>query len=299
MEVSVQLIRSSSSRTGYKGVQYNSGATHRSQPYDAKVWRNGKQHHIGSFATAEQAALAYARSPEGRLAAAKAPCAPALGAEAVEALALAEGLTLTRAANISGYRGVHVNPGVNSGRSKPYDAKISRDGKQSHLGSFSTAQEAALAHARAARVEQENKTEQRSARKEAAAEALRRRRSRPPPPVVRGYGPPAGSEGPPLPATAPLPTAPEAQLVQAVEVDSESDGGGELPIPLVQLVLLADGRFVGEAGEAAEEAASCAVGVACSPPVLGRTPIARVVRPGLVHRPSTPPPGAIAVLDSD
>ena len=55
MEVSVQLIRSSSSRTGYKGVQYNSGATHRSQPYDAKVWRNGKQHHIGSFATAEQA----------------------------------------------------------------------------------------------------------------------------------------------------------------------------------------------------------------------------------------------------
>jgi hypothetical protein len=58
-------------RTGYFGV-------HLSQPgkpkpyYQARVTRGGKDVHLGSFATAEEAALCVARSPEGRAAAGRA-----------------------------------------------------------------------------------------------------------------------------------------------------------------------------------------------------------------------------------
>ena len=34
-------------------------------PYKAEVWRGGKHAYLGSFATAEEAALCVARSPEG------------------------------------------------------------------------------------------------------------------------------------------------------------------------------------------------------------------------------------------
>ena len=53
--------------TGYFGVHHNSFS--RSKPYQAQVWRGGKDVHLGSFATAEEAALCVARSPEGRAAA--------------------------------------------------------------------------------------------------------------------------------------------------------------------------------------------------------------------------------------
>ena len=42
------------------------------KPYNAQVRRGGKQVHLGSFATAEEAALCVARSPEGRAAAKRA-----------------------------------------------------------------------------------------------------------------------------------------------------------------------------------------------------------------------------------
>ena len=45
------------------------------KPYQAKVRRGGKIVHLGSFATAEEAALCVARSPEGQ--AAKKTAAPA------------------------------------------------------------------------------------------------------------------------------------------------------------------------------------------------------------------------------
>ena len=65
--------------------------------------------------------------------------------EAALRQAEAEGLTLLRAeSSNSGYRGVVFN----SGKPKPYHAKLSRGGKQLNLGYFATPEEAALAHAR-------------------------------------------------------------------------------------------------------------------------------------------------------
>ena len=51
------LLRSESSATGYKGVSFKSG---RHKPYQAEVRRGGKAVTLGAFATAEEAALAYA-----------------------------------------------------------------------------------------------------------------------------------------------------------------------------------------------------------------------------------------------
>ena len=46
------------------------------KPYRAKVRSLGKQVNLGSFATAEEASLCVARSPEGRAAAAVTPPPP-------------------------------------------------------------------------------------------------------------------------------------------------------------------------------------------------------------------------------
>ena len=55
------LLRSESSSTGYKGVHFNSKSS-AIRPYQAKVQRGGKNVSLGTFATAEEAALAYARA---------------------------------------------------------------------------------------------------------------------------------------------------------------------------------------------------------------------------------------------
>ena len=52
----------------------------------------------------------------------------------------AEGLTLLKAENKTGYFGVSQMPG----RSKPYQAQVPRGNKLVHLGCFATAEEAAL-----------------------------------------------------------------------------------------------------------------------------------------------------------
>ena len=56
------------------------------------------------------------------------------------ARAQAEGLTLLEAANTTGFLGVYLKPG----KPKPYQARVSRGGKEVSLGSFATAEEAAL-----------------------------------------------------------------------------------------------------------------------------------------------------------
>ena len=61
------------------------------------------------------------------------------------ARAEAEGLTLLVAGNKAGYFGVVLKY---PGKSKPYQAQVSRGGKNVHLGSFATAEEAALCAAR-------------------------------------------------------------------------------------------------------------------------------------------------------
>ena len=68
------LLRSESNGTGYRGVSFDSGM---SKPYQAKVSRSGNAVTLGHFATAEEAALAYARSPEAQAAVAAAAAPPA------------------------------------------------------------------------------------------------------------------------------------------------------------------------------------------------------------------------------
>ena len=66
-------------KAGYFGVRL----VHPGQPkpYQARVSRGGKMANLGTFATAEEAALCVARSPEGRAAAKRAAAAPPLTSE--------------------------------------------------------------------------------------------------------------------------------------------------------------------------------------------------------------------------
>ena len=125
--------------SGFKNATFNNG---RVKPYQTHVTRGGKKVHLGHFATAQEAALCFARTPEGRAAAA----APASAEEAVRQ-AEAEGLTLLKANSVTGYNGVIFC----TSKSKPYQARVGRAGGQMHLGTFATAEEAALCYARSQR----------------------------------------------------------------------------------------------------------------------------------------------------
>ena len=67
-------LRVADNSAGYFGV----GLSHpgKPKPYQAQVTRGGKKVHLGSFATAEEAALSVARSPEGQAAAQRAAAVP-------------------------------------------------------------------------------------------------------------------------------------------------------------------------------------------------------------------------------
>ena len=60
-------------KTGYFGVNLDKPGY--PKPYKAEVRRGGKQVSLGYFATAEEAALCVARSPEGQAAARRAASA--------------------------------------------------------------------------------------------------------------------------------------------------------------------------------------------------------------------------------
>ena len=130
-------------KTGYFGVSLNRPG--KPKPYLARVYRGGKDVSLGTFATAEEAALCVARSPEGQEAAKKAAAAPPLTSEEARQQAQAERLTLLKADNSTGYFGVCL---TNPGKPKPYQAQVWRGGKDVHLGYFATAEEAALCIAR-------------------------------------------------------------------------------------------------------------------------------------------------------
>ena len=110
-------------KTGYFGVHRQPG---RSKPYQAQVRRGGKTVHLGSFATAEEAALCVARSPEGQEAAKRPAAAAPLTSEEARQQARAEGLTLRVAGNKTGYFGVYL---TKPGTPKPYEAKLRRSGE--------------------------------------------------------------------------------------------------------------------------------------------------------------------------
>ncbi|EOD05493.1 hypothetical protein EMIHUDRAFT_97368 [Emiliania huxleyi CCMP1516] len=147
------LATSSSSNTGYKGVCYRKETG--SKKYQLQVASGGKQVSLGWFATAEQAALFYARREAGRdtsdLTAPPPPPPPpepstAAGAEAVRQ-AGREGLTLTTSSKSnSGYKGVTFYPKERG--SKKYKLHVWVGSKLLHLGLFATAEQAALFYAR-------------------------------------------------------------------------------------------------------------------------------------------------------
>ena len=130
---------------GYRGVYKYMNCRHKKKPFQASVWRHTRTVNLGHYATAEEAALAYARTPEAKAQVAKpkpAPSAPLTAEEAV-AQAAAEGLTLEPGSSSSGYKGVSYH--VCTSR---YQATRCA-GKTVYLGYFDTAEEAALAVARA------------------------------------------------------------------------------------------------------------------------------------------------------
>ena len=128
-------------QTGFKGVSYED----RKRKFHAWAHRQGHSVSLGHFVTAEEAALAVARfiGPEG-IAAALAPLAPEpvpMTAEEAHAAAVAEGLSLVRADNPTGFKNVSRD----SRRSRPFKVGVSVAGHDTQLGSYATAEEAALA----------------------------------------------------------------------------------------------------------------------------------------------------------
>ena len=160
----VELHLSSRSKTGYQGVSYVTDKP-RAKPFRAKV---GGGNVVGFYATALEAAVAYRQSagaipkPAGRAPTARPPKraaaefaaiagteepAPPMTATEAQAMAMAEGLTLARSDNQTGFRNVKVSWTNEKGESR-HQAQMNRDGEAVTLGHFATAEEAALHVAR-------------------------------------------------------------------------------------------------------------------------------------------------------
>ena len=140
-EVEGLALEPSSNAVGFKGVGLSSSTG--PKPYSVQVARDGRKVYLGSFVTAEEAALCYARSVAAH---SKAVVAAAASVAAKEALRVAEAEGLTLQTSDNGYVGVtfiHNHKGP-----RPYRVQIARDG--THVD-FATAEEAALCYALNAR----------------------------------------------------------------------------------------------------------------------------------------------------
>ena len=139
-------LRVADNKTGYFGVYFDKPG--RPKPFKAEVKRRGgKTVSLGCFATAEEAALCVARTPEGQRMRDR-NChverAPLASGEALQQ-AHDEGITLRKSSNAAGYVGVALSC---PSRPNPSRATVYRTGKKVQLGSFATAEEAALCVAR-------------------------------------------------------------------------------------------------------------------------------------------------------
>ena len=139
----LELVPSSRSETGFKGVKLHSGGR-----FEVFLRENGKQRYISIFATPEEAALCYARSIGAERAAAEAAEArdngqQPLTADEARAAAAAEGLELVPSSRSeTGFKGVVRNSG---GR---FEVFLRENGKQRYISAFATPEEAALCYAR-------------------------------------------------------------------------------------------------------------------------------------------------------
>ena len=131
-------LQRSDNEAGYRGVYYIIHRTARKsctvRPFKARVRRGGKQVSLGYFETAEDAALAYARTPEAQEEVRNAKPKP-LTAEEALTVARAEGLTLQRSESASGYKGVRIDR--RGDMRCRYEARLKRGGKDMYLGHVS------------------------------------------------------------------------------------------------------------------------------------------------------------------
>ena len=131
-------LQRSDNEAGYRGVSYIIHRTARKSctvcPFKARVRRGGKQVSLGYFETAEDAALAYARTPEAQEEVRNAKPKP-LTAEEALTVARAEGLTLQRSESASGYKGVRIDR--RGDMRCRYEARLKRGGKDMYLGHVS------------------------------------------------------------------------------------------------------------------------------------------------------------------
>ncbi|EOD25865.1 hypothetical protein EMIHUDRAFT_206065 [Emiliania huxleyi CCMP1516] len=117
----LRLHLSSTNSTGYTGVSWTGSR------FAVEIKLNGRRVHLGTFDTAVEAAVAYARA----------------GGEAPAVVADAGGVRLHLSSrNPTGYRGVTKGCGR-------FRVEIKLNGRRVHLGTFDTAVEAAVAYARA------------------------------------------------------------------------------------------------------------------------------------------------------
>jgi hypothetical protein len=142
----LKLMMSNANSTGYLYVHPSGSHFH------ATVYRDGKKHPLdGSWCSAAEAALAVARElgPQGieMSLARNAPEPPSMSIEEVKAAVEAEGLTLIADDSPTGFLG--VGPMLRPTAKKKFRADIGPHDDKKYLGTFATAEEAALAYARA------------------------------------------------------------------------------------------------------------------------------------------------------
>ena len=167
----LELATSATSSTGFKGVSWQTGHCKRMSRFKAEIKGNGRREYLGSFASAEEAALAVARrdvaptqvaaiaaargAKEARRQAAARGAeearrqAAARGAEEARRQAAAEGLELaTSAKSSTGFECVFEQRGHDGRMTGRFKAEIRVNGRRECLGSYVSAEEAALAFAR-------------------------------------------------------------------------------------------------------------------------------------------------------
>ena len=180
----LRLHLNSRNQTGYAGVHYNHTVTAkgrqypRAKPYYARVWCDGRSTSLGYFATAIEAAVAYARYVGSAAEEEEAEKEEAETAEAVDeakAAEDAEGLRLHLSArNQTGFRGVFRVDSATDEGVKLFRARVQRGGRDTHLGCYATARQAAVAYARyVSSVAVEEEADGEEAEREAEEEAVR------------------------------------------------------------------------------------------------------------------------------
>ena len=134
-EEGLELMKSNTSNSGFKGVTKRKRQAH---PYEVEY--RGK--YIGHFATPEEASLSFARAAAAGVMMIT-TTESSMTAEEATRLAEEEGLTLVRSSrSSSGFRGVSK---LHNNHAHPFEVQL----KKKKIGHFATAEEGALAYARA------------------------------------------------------------------------------------------------------------------------------------------------------